>query len=177
MLQKLKKESRHGKKPQLKNLFIDTFNRHTECFIARDKKGNWNAAITYSYVSPDKVQAELLLRRSVAPSGTMEALIERVIDYLKEKGYHFFSLGEVPFEVKLVNQTLKSRLICAIGRTMHFAYNSDTLYRFKNKFQPSWQPIFLCGYPRISILSLFEMAVRSNYVRLIVYRLFFWRKN
>ena len=98
-LKQLKKASPHGLKPQLKNLFIDTFNTFTECFIAENKTG-WNAAITFSRVNPYKVKAELLVRNASAASGTMEALLEHVIKYLKEKGYLFFSLGEVPFELK-----------------------------------------------------------------------------
>jgi len=176
-LNRLKKESRHGGKPQLKNLFIDTFSPHTQCFVAENDMG-WNAAITFSHVNRYKAQAELLLRKSCAAGGTMEALIEQALKYTREKGYHFFSLGEVPFEIKHSrNQPLKSRIACKIGKAAHFAYNSATLYKFKDKFSPNWQPLYLCGYPNISIRTLAEMAIRTNYFKLVIFQLFFGRKN
>jgi len=176
-LNQLKKESSHGKKPQLKHLFIDTFNNHTECFIAENKKG-WDAAITFSRVNQYKIQAELLLRKVNAAPGTMEALIERVFKYLEQKNYLYFSLGEVPFELHdLKDQPLKSHYLCKIGRAMHFAYNSGTLYKFKNKFYPIWQPVYLCGYPKISLLSLIEMGIRTNYLGLILSQLLSLKKK
>jgi len=173
-LNQLKKQSRHGKKPQLKHLFIDTFNPNTNCFIAEDHKG-WNAAITFSHVNHYKVQAELLLRKNSAVSGTMEALIEQVYNYLKQNGYLYFSLGEVPFEIQELKETpIKSRYLSRIGRSLQFAYNSATLYKFKNKFSPVWQPVYLCGYPKISLFSLIEMGIRTNYLRLILSQFSEW---
>jgi len=169
-LKQLKKASPHGKKPQLKNLFIDTFNSFTECFVAENKNG-WNAAITFSRVNRYKIQAELLIRKTDAASGTMEALLEHVLQYLKSKGYLLFSLGEVPFEFNSpMEQSIKSRILCRVGRTMHFAYNSATLFKFKNKFSPHWQTVYLCGYPKISLLSLIEMGIRTNYLKLIIFQ-------
>ena len=174
----LRKKSRHGKKPQLKHLFIDTFNNNTECFIAEDKTG-WNAALTFSHVNKYKVRVELMLRKTSSAPGTMEALIERVIIYLMDRGYSFFSLGEVPFELyDLKNQSLKSFYLCKAGRAMYFAYNSETLYKFKNKFCPAWQPVYLCGYPKISLFSLIEMGIKTNYLWLILSQFFSqWKKN
>ena len=158
-------------------MFIDTFNTFTECFIAENKTG-WNAAITFSRVNPYKVQAELLVRNASAASGTMEALLEHVIKYLKEKGYLFFSLGEVPFELKKPReQSIKSRLLCRVGQSMHFAYNSATLFKFKDKFSPDWQPVYLCGYPKISLLSLIEIGIRTNYLKLIISQLYIYNKK
>jgi glycosyltransferase 2 family protein len=170
-LNRLKGESRHGKKPQLKHLFIDSFTSCTECFIAENDKG-WNAAITFSRVSPLKVQAELLLRKNSAAPGTMEALIEQVLIYLRNNGYLYFSLGEVPFELnKTARLSIKSRYLCKVGKAMHFAYNSHTLYRFKDKFSPVWRPVYLCGFPKISLLTLIEMGIRTNYLSLIISQL------
>ena len=169
----LKRQSRHGKKPQLQHLFIDTFNKKTECFVCESNKNEWNAAISFSRVNKLKVHTELLLRRKDAPAGTMEALIEHVAFYLKINGYLFFSLGEVPFVFN--NQKdlpIKSRYMCRLGQIMQFAYNSHSLYKFKNKFSPKWQSIFLCGYPKISILSVLEMAWRCNYLKLMTYQIF-----
>jgi len=170
-LNALKALSRHGRKPQLKHLFIDEFSNNTECFIAENENG-WNAALTFSRVSSRKAQAELLLRKTNAASGTMEALIEKVSVYLRSKGYLYLSLGEVPFQLSSKERTsFKSRFMCSVGKTMYFAYNSSTLFNFKNKFSPQWQPVYLCGFPRISLMSLIEIGIRTNYFRLILSQL------
>ena len=115
-----------------------------------------------------KKQAELLLRKPSAASGTMEALIKEVSDYLKDRNYLYFSLGEVPF-MKNPGEQLppKSLLMYKTGQFARFAYNSHSLYKFKNKFSPEWQSVYLCGYPKISLLTLIEMGIRSNYIKLI----------
>lgn len=169
-LEKLKKNSVHGKKPQLKNLFIDSFKNNTDCFVCETKNGDWIAAITCSQVNTQKVQTELLIRKANAPNGVMEALIKFVFSYLKNIGYNLWSLGEVPFSADpKAHITWKSKLIKYSGKKLTIVYKSQSLYNFKNKFNPTWQPVYLCGYPKISILSVLEMAWRCNYLKLFVH--------
>jgi len=164
-----KHESRHGKKPQLKHLFIEDFTKNTKCFIWANKMGEWQAAVTISKVNNQKAQTELLLRKRSAPNGTMEALISGVYTFLKLTGYDYWSLGEVPFILpKNKNSFTKSWYLAWIGKNLRFAYNAQSLYNFKNKFSPEWSPVFLCGYPKISLLSLLELSIRSNYLRLVL---------
>lgn len=173
----LKKQSAHGQKVQLKHLFIDVINKNTECFIC-ENNNEWNGAITISRVNKHKAHTELLIRRQNAPAGTMEMLIEHVFYYLSKRGYLWFSLGEVPFMLKNIkNLPLKSLYMCKLGQAMRFAYNSSSLYKFKNKFSPKWETVYLSGYPKISLLSLLEMGIRSNYVKLILMQFYILLKE
>ncbi len=168
-----KKESRHGHKPQLKHLFIDEFTKNTQAFVWENFSGEWQAVITISKVNDQKMQTELLLRKKRAPIGTMEALIFEVSEYLKKAGYKDWSLGEVPFILSKENRLFsRSYFLAWLGRKLRFAYNAESLYNFKNKFSPTWQPVYLCGYPKISVLSLLELSFRSNYLRLVLSRIF-----
>lgn len=163
-----KRESRHGRKPQLKHLFIDNFTQNTKCFVWKNNTGEWQAAITISKVNDQKAQTELLLLKKNAPYGTMEALIFEVFEFLKLEGYSNWSLGEVPFILpENKNKHSKSYWFAWLGKKLVFAYDAQSLYNFKNKFSPKWHPVYLCGFPKISLLSLLELSFRSNYLRLV----------
>jgi len=181
-LEDFKKETTHGKKPQLKHLFIDSFTASTQCWVFEKFEGEWLAAITISKVNKIKTQTELLLRRSNAPVGTMESLICSVFNDLKQAGFAEWSLGEVPFiHSHNYKPTIKSNILSQFGRVFRFAYNAKGLYNFKNKFNPIWQPVYLCGYPKIPFLTLVELSIRSNYLKLIgseiSKNLFSWAKK
>ena len=112
-----------------------------------------------------------MLRKKNTPNGTMEALIDFACSSLQLDGFNSFSMGEVPFKLDCVDkQNIKSKIISNLGNNLNFVYNSDSLYNFKNKFNPEWQKIYLCGYPKISFLSILEMAWRCNYINLFVYQ-------
>ena len=171
-LEDLKSLTRHSKKPQLTHLFNNRFTTFTDCYAFVSNTGDWLAAITVSRVNQSKVQAELLLRKKDAPAGIMEALIFKTAQFLSEQNYNFFSLGEVPFIIKSGQEvTYKTHLLSYTGRKFRFAYDPEKLYRFKNKFNPTWKTVYLCGYPKITLPGLLEMAYKSNYVKLIFVQL------
>lgn len=164
----LKAKTRHAHKPHLKHLFNKDFNSDIDCFVWKSNNGEWQAVITVSRIHSEKVQAELLLRKADAANGALEALIYNTTVYFSNKGYRYLSLGEVPFifsEKHIFN--LKAYLLSFFGRHLRFAYDAPNLYTFKNKFNPVWKTVYLCGYPKISLLALIEMAFQSNYIKLI----------
>lgn len=167
-LNTLMQQTRHAEKPQLFHLFNTSFTNDMEGFIWKSRSGEWLAAITISRINKIKVQAELLLRKEDAINGSMEALIYSVANDLAKKGYRSWSLGEVPFIFDNPRHLpIKSRLFVAAGRRFRFAYDAQNLFSFKNKFSPKWTAVYLCGYPRISYISLVELAIKSNYLNLI----------
>lgn len=172
-LELLKRQTRHAPKPHLKHLFNQNFSSDIECFIWKSKAGEWQAAITVSKMYSEKVQAELLLRKSDADNGALEALIYNIAMYYSKKGLQYLSLGEVPF---LFNEkhsfNLKTTTLSFLGRHLRFAYDAPNLFKFKNKFNPVWKTVYLCGYPKISLFALIEMALHSNYITLIYKQLF-----
>lgn len=170
LLQQLKRNSPHGRKPQLRHLFRGTPPAKKPAFIWVDEAGNWLAAITVSHISGEKAHTELMVRHQQAPIGVMEALIDAVARILKDRGYRYFSLGEAPF-IQGNTPDFRSILINGMGKTLRFVYNSESLYRFKNKFSPQWQDLSICASPKISMLQLAAMAWHSRYVHLVGYGL------
>jgi len=172
-LNAFQKECRHGEKPQLAHLFRAFPYDACRCFVFQSPQGKWLAAMTVSQQSAKKWQTELLLKHRDSPVGVMEALIEAVFLILRKEGFLQWSLSEVPFYHVLQRApeklSAKELAMRSIGEMWKSAYNFDGLFRFKDKFDPVWQPIFLCAYPQLSVLSLAEIAFQTGYADLVLH--------
>ncbi|MEN8191504.1 MAG: phosphatidylglycerol lysyltransferase domain-containing protein [Bacteroidota bacterium] len=172
-LEELKSNSAHSKEPQLKYLFVDHFINETRLFVFVNNHDSWEGAILVSKNSPNKIQAELLLRRKSAPNGIMEALIYYTYKILKLEGYSEFSLGEVPFIADSDDIPYLSMqfIINIIGRMFKYAYNYEGLYFFKNKFATKWKNIYLCVRREFKFKHIFMIAYKSKLISLALYKL------
>ncbi len=168
----LKRNSVHGKEPQLQHLFRDGWEEASRYFVFETPEQQWLGGISISRNNHDSWHTELILRIPGAPVGIMEALFHQVQLVLREEGYRYWSLGEVPFYGQGVQQSLKSKFAFHAGHLLKFAYRYDGLYRFKNKFSPQWQPLYVCASHRISWKMLLDLFVQSGYIRLAAYKLF-----
>lgn len=110
---------------------------------------------------------ELLLRDKRAPVGVMEALIAQVFATLQAERQRYLSLGEVPFFPTVPARHWQTRCFNGVGRSMAFAYDSEGLYRFKQKFRPLWRPVLLYGAPNLRALHLLELFWHSRSARLL----------
>ena len=96
---------------------------------------------------------EDVIRSADAPRGTNHVLIREALRVLREEGYRMATLGAAPLGRIREGSTHGRRLV---NRTLEFAYdhfnafyNFKGLYDFKSSFAPSsWEPQFLCFYPR-----------------------------
>lgn len=111
---------------------------------------------------------EVLMRDSNAPVGIMEALVQRVFEDLAREGFSYWSLGEVPFYPTAPPQDLKTRAIVYTGQRIEFAYRARGLLAFKQKFNPLWRPVYLCGSPRLYWPDLASMFWSSQASRLVL---------
>lgn len=173
LLDKLKMSSRHGKEPQLKHLFITEFIEGTRLFVFINRDNEWLAAVLVSINSPDKYHTELLLKHNDAPIGVMETLIFHTFESLKDSGKKELSLGEVPFYVNIpISKSFyRDFILNRIAKFFRFAYNYKGLYDFKNKFNPRWDDVFICGYPRLRLSHIAGIIIRSNLLWLIFYKI------
>ena len=91
---------------------------------------------------------DLMRRRADAPGGAMDYLLRRTLLAARDAGLRQVSLGIAP--LKGVGTAVESsRLEQALGllsRRANWYFSFRGLGRFKEKFQPSWQPRYLvCG--------------------------------
>ena len=169
-INQLRVESPHGAKPQLRHLFRTSFEADDRCFVFELPDQTWKAAITLSRSASNTIQTELLVRHNAAPPGSMEALIAHIFSQLAKEGFRYWSLGEVPFLAPTHRRHhLKDQTVFLAGRLFNFAYNAKGLYRFKNKFNPLWKDVYLCGYPNVSFYTLWGLFNKSNFSKLVVH--------
>ncbi len=173
-LKNLASNSSHADEPQLKNLFVDHFHPSTELFVFHSHNGKWLGAMSVSVNSPQKLHTEVLLRHKNAPVGVMEALIYGVYTNYQNSEFHELSLGEVPFtmsKIKSINFFNKLNITIA-GWLVRGAYNFSGLYKFKNKFNPIWNDIYLIGIPKLYYTDLIMLASKSNLIKLMLHKFF-----
>lgn len=80
-----------------------------------------------------------------APQLTMEFMLVSVIKHFQDLGYQQFSLGMVPLSglTPRAGAPLPQRLGALLFSRGESFYNFQGLRRFKEKFQPNWQPRYL----------------------------------
>lgn len=166
-LEEFKLECVHGSEPQLKHFFNDVFLPKNRLFVLRGENGNWLGGITIYCLNNGKVRTDLLLRRKNAPRGVMESLIKKIFDKLADEGYKYWSLGEVPYIVYGSRLFSKEFFINFTGRKLRFAYDYLGLYKFKNKFNPIWNDIYICSRPELKLITLIKISWISNMIKLI----------
>lgn len=161
----------YGNKPHLNYLFFAQFDSSTRCFVFSTEWGNWLGTVTVSTTAHSYAHTELILRDDNAPPGVMEALLVEVMNILRDEGYEKFSLGEVPFvtpqnmdSVKVSStSSVKEMMLFKSGRILKFAFDYAGLFRFKNKFHPEWEPLYICANPKLTYSALADIFFVSRY--------------
>jgi glycosyltransferase 2 family protein len=166
--------SAHGSKPQLRYLFCTGFDPLTRCFVCRTPEDRWLGVVTVSTSSDSGAHTEMILRDKDAPPGIMESLFVGILEILSDEGFRIFSMGEVPFvshtDTGMVPRSfvvrIMEKLLFGTGRILKYAYDYQSLYRFKNKFRPDWRPVYLCAMPEIPWTALADLFVESRFCAL-----------
>jgi len=125
----------------------------------------WLAAATLSRLGLTDWHLELMLRRSDAPIGVVEALFMAIHQTLAQEGHRYFSLGEVPFKGPV--RDWRTWTLFRVGRSIKFAYNAEGLFQFKAKFQPVWRPVVLATDAPPSLALLTDLFFKTNCHRMV----------
>ncbi|PVZ20713.1 MULTISPECIES: bifunctional lysylphosphatidylglycerol flippase/synthetase MprF [unclassified Pseudomonas] len=88
---------------------------------------------------------DLMRSHPEAPKLTMEFMMVGLIQYYKAQGYERFSLGMVPLSGLQPRKgaPLTQRLGSMVFNRGEHLYNFQGLRRFKDKFQPDWEPRYM----------------------------------
>jgi phosphatidylglycerol lysyltransferase len=123
--------------------------------VACDEAGEVQAFLTWTPLyRGDGWSLDAMRRAEKTEPGTMELLIAESIEWARARGYRHMSLGLAPLaglgtdsEVALsLGQETTSTLERIAGSLHHrklFLANYSTLFHFKAKFQPTWEPRYL----------------------------------
>ncbi|KJZ64891.1 bifunctional lysylphosphatidylglycerol flippase/synthetase MprF [Pseudomonas fluorescens] len=101
-----------------------------------------NLLETYGH---DLASLDLMRAHPDAPKLTMEFMMVGLIQHYKNHGYARFSLGMVPLSGLQPRRgaPLTQRLGSMVFRRGEQLYNFQGLRRFKDKFQPDWEPRYM----------------------------------
>lgn len=143
------------------------------CFpCAVIKKGDSILAFANLWLGAEKEELSVDLMRYLpdSPADIMEYLFIRLMLWGKDQGYHWFNLGMAPLS-GLEYRTLApawSRVGALIFQHGEHFYNFQGLRRYKEKFDPVWEPKYLAcpdglTVPRVlaNIASLVSGGVRG----------------
>ena len=107
---------------------------------------------------PGELTFDLMRHRTDAPNGSMDLLILALIDYGRAQGFTRLSLGMVPFVTSGPGEMTATteRAIAQLSRPMSRFFASESLFAYKDKFHPEWEPRFLvvrsvAQLPRIAL--------------------------
>ncbi|QHI73715.1 DUF2156 domain-containing protein [Aminipila terrae] len=108
---------------------------------------------------------DLMRFRSHVPNSTMDFMFIQLLLHFKELGYHYFSLGVAP--LAKVGFALRSHKVEKIAHFIYehgkLIYSFEGLRKFKDKFDPKWEPRYL-AYPQLVSLPalLIELSMLVN---------------
>jgi len=123
--------------------------RSTCVVLARDNEGLVRAFVTFRYVDGGKgVVLDLMRRDSSAPSGVIDFIIARALERFRDAGLSFASLSLAPLaNVQGDGRAPRvERLLGLLYDKGNAAYRYKSLYAFKKKFAPRWEPRYIL-YP------------------------------
>jgi phosphatidylglycerol lysyltransferase len=109
------------------------------------------------WVSGDKAHSAIdLMRHSTsAPAGVMDLLIAEIALWAKEKGMQTLDLGMAPLSGLASEREAHplSRIGALIYSHGEDLYGFEGLRKYKDKFRPRWEPVYLAGPSRVSLAT------------------------
>lgn len=135
-----------------------------QCDIAVVKKDGRILAFANLWKTSKKEELSMDLMRYElgSPNGVMEYLMVALMLWGRDQGYNWFNLGMAPLSglERKSNAPLWNTVGNTIFRFGSEFYNFQGLYRYKNKFEPDWQPRYLAVPASLQIAPVL-LAVTS----------------
>ena len=152
--------------------FDDRYLAHFDIAVARRGKDGPIVAFANIWSSADREEMSVDLMRftSEAPPSVMEYLFVKLLVWGKEQGYHWFNLGMAPLSglERRRLATKWNRLAGVLFRHGEHFYNFQGLRKYKEKFDPQWEPRYLASpgglvLPRIlaNVATLISGSLRG----------------
>ncbi|MGH2410177.1 MAG: bifunctional lysylphosphatidylglycerol flippase/synthetase MprF, partial [Chloroflexota bacterium] len=128
--------------------------------VARDPEGVVVAFITFRQAGQGMV-LDLMRRGAAAPPGTIDFLIARALERFRAEGVPFASLSLAPLaNVRGDGRAPRvGRLLALVYEYGNGLYRYKSLYNFKKKFAPRWEPRYLLYPARPWALPRVALAV------------------
>lgn len=113
----------------------------------------------------EQIGIDLMRFKKYVPNSTMDFIFIQLLIYFKEKGYGHFSFGVAPLaKVGAAPKSHRAEKIASfISKHGKLFYSFEGLRKFKDKFDPEWEPRYL-AYPQLMSLPalLIEISLLVN---------------
>jgi len=117
------------------------------------------------------VVLDLMRRRKVTPSGTMDYLIANSLLQLREEKLEIGSLANAPLANVDPPHGPLERGVALLFENMNKFYGYKNLFQFKNKFSPKWEGRYLI-YPRGADIPKVTMALARVHSQGSIWKIF-----
>ena len=120
-----------------------------------------------------------LTRRCIdAPRGTIDYLLVKSIEQLKQENIQNIYIGGSPLYYQFVNSTVNSpfttNLFTLLQGLFEFFYPTKSEFFFKNKYATDWEPYFIYYYPRFHMrifLAIIDAVYNGGIASIALYKL------
>ncbi len=139
----------------------DTRDSAVEVAVALDGTGRVHGYVDWLPIPAGKGWVIDLMRRSPdAMSGTMEFLIGMSLLVFQERGDTFISLATAPLADldRSDTDSLVPQVLEMVSKRFETFYDFHSLFDFKNRFEPRWEPIYL-AYGESAELPAIAVAI------------------
>ncbi|HEY4991814.1 MAG TPA: DUF2156 domain-containing protein, partial [Nakamurella sp.] len=139
------------------------------CLIAIDQDRTIHGITSWMPCYRDGVtvgwKLDFMRRRGEGFKGVMEFLIGTAALDLQKEGAEFVSLSGAPLAQANPGdeQSGVQKLLEVVGKTMEPVYGFRSLLKFKAKFQPEYQPMYMC-YPEAAVLPRIGLGISHAYL-------------
>lgn len=105
---------------------------------------------------------DIMARAPDAPVGALEWLLTETLAALHGEGALYFSLGACPMRLTQPPEKGESPLLRWVFQKLYAGIFGGRLFRFrdlarfKEKFNPRWEPVYFGGFPKMSWIALYE---------------------
>lgn len=129
-----------------------------ETYVA-EAEGAVQAFVTWlPYDAGRAAVLDLMRRGPECPPGAMELLIARSLEDLRSRGFLTASLSGVPLASTTEREGRLGEILGWVYDHGGAVYEAAGLFRFKDKFAPRWEPIYLL-YPTAADLPRVTVAI------------------
>lgn len=137
--------------------------QQSRLFVVRDETGR---AVAFANLQPNfsvaqqRASIDLMRLMPDAPTNTMDFLFLSLMAHLRNEGWHEFDLGLAPLSGLKGGQASERGLHLLYEYTDRW-FSFRGLRRFKDKFKPTWQPVYLVHTGLSSRLPAIAVAINE----------------
>ncbi|GBF57405.1 phosphatidylglycerol lysyltransferase [Candidatus Phycosocius bacilliformis] len=132
----------------------------------RDPQGQMVAfASLWTTADGQEIAIDLMRHRPDGPNGVMDFLFVEIALWAQANGYQRFDLAMAPLSglQDFKGAPLLARLGAIVFEEGEAVYGFRGLRRFKDKFNPTWKPLYLCAPPDVMLpAALLDVAALTS---------------